>query len=181
MLSEPSEDDMTIAELIYEQVKKLPDQAAREVLDFVGYIRERGEWRDLMNAQSASLAPIWDNSEDKVWDNAWARRSAARAFPFTDLSAAKRRPVLALTALDGFGDFIALPVTSRPQAEHGIPLLAADLVRGSLPAPSWVRTDRIVTLNATLIVKTIGQVSARAVDTAVKKFCAGIGYPPPRS
>ena len=34
---------MTIAELIYEQVKKLPDQAAREVLDFVGYIRERGE------------------------------------------------------------------------------------------------------------------------------------------
>ena len=27
---------MTIAELIYEQVKKLPDQEAREVLDFVG-------------------------------------------------------------------------------------------------------------------------------------------------
>ena len=67
------EDDMTIAELIYQQVKKLPDQAAREVLDFVGYIRERGEreeWRDLMNAQSASLVPVWDNSEDQVWDNA---------------------------------------------------------------------------------------------------------------
>jgi mRNA interferase MazF len=87
---------------------------------------------------------------------------------------------LALTALDGFGDFIALPVTSRPQAEHGIPLLAADLVRGSLPAPSWIRTDRIVTLNATLIVKTIGQVSARVVDAAVKQFCAGIGYPQSR-
>jgi mRNA interferase MazF len=101
-------------------------------------------------------------------------------FPFTDLSAAKRRPVLALTALDGFGDFIALPVTSRPQAEHGIPLLAADLVRGSLPAPSWIRTYRIVTLNATLIVKTIGQVSVRAVDAAVKQFCAGIGYPQSR-
>jgi hypothetical protein len=71
--SQPSEGDMTIAELIYEQVKKLPDQAAREVLDFVGYIRERGdrgEWRDLMNAQSASLAPVWENSEDEVWDNA---------------------------------------------------------------------------------------------------------------
>lgn len=64
---------MTIAELIYEQVKKLPDQAAREVLDFVGYIRERGEraeWRDLMSAQSELLAPVWDNSEDQVWDNA---------------------------------------------------------------------------------------------------------------
>jgi mRNA interferase MazF len=101
-------------------------------------------------------------------------------FPFTDLSAAKRRPDLALTALDGFGDFIALPVTSRPQAEHGIPLLTADLVRGSLPTPSWIRTDRIVTLNATLIVKTIGRVSARVVDAAVKQFCAGIGYPQSR-
>ena len=30
---------MTIAELIYEQVKRLPYEAAREVLDFVGYIR----------------------------------------------------------------------------------------------------------------------------------------------
>jgi len=71
LLSRP-EDEMTIAELIFEQVKKLPDQAAREVLDFVGYIRERGEradFRDLVKAQSASLASVWDNSEDQVWDN----------------------------------------------------------------------------------------------------------------
>lgn len=64
---------MTIAELIFELVKKLPDQAAREVLDFVGYMRdrsERAEWRDLMTAQSASLALLWDNYEDQVWDNA---------------------------------------------------------------------------------------------------------------
>jgi len=63
---------MTIAELIYEQVKNLPDHAAREVLDFVGYLRERGEcaeWRDLKAAQAASLAPVWDNTEDQVWDN----------------------------------------------------------------------------------------------------------------
>jgi hypothetical protein len=63
---------MTIAELVYEQVKTLPDQLAREVLDFVGYLRERGnraDWRDLMDAQSASLAPVWDNVEDKVWDD----------------------------------------------------------------------------------------------------------------
>jgi mRNA interferase MazF len=48
-------------------------------------------------------------------------------FPFSDLSATKRRPVLALTASDSYGDFIALPVTSRPQTEHGLPLAAADL------------------------------------------------------
>jgi mRNA interferase MazF len=56
--------------------------------------------------------------------------------PFTDLSTAKRRPVLALTAPDSYGDFIALPVTSRPQAEHGVALIAADFVKGALPAAS---------------------------------------------
>ncbi len=64
---------MTIAELIYEQVKSLPENTAREVLDFVGYLRERGrraDWRDLMNAQSASLAAVWDNTEDRIWDDA---------------------------------------------------------------------------------------------------------------
>ncbi len=64
---------MTIAELVYEQVKTLPEPLAREVLDFIGYLRERrerGDWRDLMNAQAASLAPVWDNAEDKVWDDA---------------------------------------------------------------------------------------------------------------
>jgi len=63
---------MSIADLVYEQVKTLPDQLAREVLDFVGYLRERGErseWRDLANAQSASLAPVWDNAEDEIWND----------------------------------------------------------------------------------------------------------------
>jgi hypothetical protein len=63
---------MSIAELVYEQVKALPEPAAREVLDFIGYLRERverHEWRDLMNAQSSSLAPLWDNADDEVWND----------------------------------------------------------------------------------------------------------------
>lgn len=50
-------------------------------------------------------------------------------FPFTDLSALKRRPVLALTAADAFGDFVGVPVTSRPQA-HGLLLEDSALVSG---------------------------------------------------
>ena len=63
---------MTIADLVYEQVKALPDQLAREVLDFVGFLRERrdrGEWDDLMNAQRSALVPVWDGGEDDVWDD----------------------------------------------------------------------------------------------------------------
>jgi hypothetical protein len=61
---------MAIAELVYEQVKALPEPVAREVLDFIGYLRERGErreWRDLMSAQEASLVSVWGSTEDKVW------------------------------------------------------------------------------------------------------------------
>lgn len=64
---------MSIAEIIYEQVKTLPEPLAREVLEFVGFLRERShrdEWRDLMNAQATGRTPVWDNTEDKVWDDA---------------------------------------------------------------------------------------------------------------
>jgi mRNA interferase MazF len=92
-------------------------------------------------------------------------------YPFSDLSATKRRPVLLLTSPDRYDDFIALPVTSRPQSGRGVPLTSADLVRGTLPVPSWIRTDRIMTLNASLVVKSIGSVSNGIVSRAVKEFC----------
>ena len=63
---------MTIADMVYNQVKQLPDPLAREVLDFIGFLREgrdRAEWRDLMNVQTTGLAAVWDNPEDKVWDD----------------------------------------------------------------------------------------------------------------
>ena len=97
-------------------------------------------------------------------------------FPFTDLSASKRRPVLALTTPDRFGDFVALPVTSRAQVEHAVPIASADLVSGALPAASWIRTNRIVTLNVSLVVKTVGRVSERTVAAAVQQVCAYIGF-----
>jgi len=97
-------------------------------------------------------------------------------FPFTDLSAVKRRPVLAVTAADSYGDFIAIPVTSRPQAEHGLPLVATDMLTGTLPAASWIRTNRIVTLNVSLVVKIIGRISEQVVSDAVARFCSHIGY-----
>jgi len=98
-------------------------------------------------------------------------------YPFTDLSASKRRPVLALTAADAYGDFIALPVTSRPRPESGIPLSQDDMEHGSLPAVSWIRTDRIVTLNGSLVVKSVGRVRERLVAEAVERFYARIRGP----
>src|SRR5271166_4098090 len=97
-------------------------------------------------------------------------------FPFSDLSAAKRRPVLLHTGPDGYGDFIALAVTSRRQTDKAIALDPKDLVQGSLPLASWVRTDRVVTLNASLIVKEFGRVSEAVITAAVSRLCAFVGH-----
>jgi len=62
---------MAIADLIYEQTKKLPEHLAREVLDFVGYLagrQERERDHDLINAQETVLRTVWDNPEDQAWD-----------------------------------------------------------------------------------------------------------------
>jgi hypothetical protein len=63
---------MTIANIVYSQVKLPLDPLACEVFDFVGFLREgrdRAEWHDLMNAQVTGLNAVQDNPEDKVWDD----------------------------------------------------------------------------------------------------------------
>jgi len=78
-------------------------------------------------------------------------------YPFTDQSQAKRRPVLALTGPDDRGDFIGCPMTSRDRWINSRPVLPAELIEGALPLASWVRTDRVITLNMDLVVSRIGR------------------------
>ena len=62
---------MSVTELIQEQVMDLPEAQAKEVLDFILFLKaqpERQEWQDLMNAQESGLQAVWDNEEDRVWD-----------------------------------------------------------------------------------------------------------------
>lgn len=92
-------------------------------------------------------------------------------FPFTDLSSNKLRPVLALTAPDAQGDFTACPVTSRNRWTIARPLLPTDMVSGSLPRPSWVRTDHVVTLHLDLVVKKFGSVTETYRMGVVDDLC----------
>ena len=63
---------MGLAELVQEQIKVLPERQVKEVLDFIGYLKSRHEqnqWNDLMQAQEKSLANVWDNTDDEVWNH----------------------------------------------------------------------------------------------------------------
>ena len=35
----------------------------------IDYEQESADWRDLINARAGSLVPVWDNAEDKAWDD----------------------------------------------------------------------------------------------------------------
>lgn len=96
-------------------------------------------------------------------------------FPFSDLSATKRRPVLVLTDADAYGDFLlAVGVTSRPHHSNAIALTDADMIEGRLPVASWVRIDRVVTLNVSVVAKVFGCVGNELVERVVKAVCARV-------
>lgn len=92
-------------------------------------------------------------------------------FPFSDLSATKRRPILVVTDADAYGDFLAVGVTSRPHHSNAIPLLDTNMIEGRLPVSSWVRIDRVVTLNLSLVVKVFGSVDAPFIKQVVMAVC----------
>ncbi len=92
-------------------------------------------------------------------------------FPYSDAASSKRRPVLALTKPDEYGDFIGMAVSSRSHHAHVIPLQNDSLMGGQLPKPSWIRTYRIVTLNASLVIKAFAKIKANVHRQAVDALC----------
>jgi mRNA interferase MazF len=72
-------------------------------------------------------------------------------FPFSDLSAAKLRPAVALAAA-GHGDWMLCQVTSNAYADPtAVKLDAADFLRGSLRRTSFARPAKVFTAYEALI------------------------------
>jgi len=63
---------MGLAEIAQDQIKALPEGPVKEVLDFIGHIKSRNaqaQWHDLMQTQEITLAQVWDNPDDEVWNH----------------------------------------------------------------------------------------------------------------
>jgi len=64
----------SLPEDILDSVQRLPEAAAKEVLDFARFLLQKDQLqqeRDLVNAQQQSLED-WDNDADDVWNDAEA-------------------------------------------------------------------------------------------------------------
>lgn len=93
-------------------------------------------------------------------------------FPFSDLSAHKKRPVLILKAANVHGDFLAVQITSQPGYEGALVLEQGDFSIGLLPKKSFVRPDKLVTLNKSLIVQRMGILTDEAFARVQEGVCA---------
>jgi mRNA interferase MazF len=91
-------------------------------------------------------------------------------FPFSDLSATKRRPALVLANLEG-NDILLCQITSQYRGErHVVPLKTTDFNRGALPVNSYIRPERIFTADKTIILRTVGIVSNEILNKTVENI-----------
>lgn len=96
-------------------------------------------------------------------------------FPYTNLETTKRRPIVLMTSPDRHGDIVTLAITSAPTAEHAVRITSDDLQQGVLPKTSWIRCDKIFTLNADIVTKRYGMLDAATQARVRTCFCRFIG------
>lgn len=81
-------------------------------------------------------------------------------FPFSDLSAAKKRPALVVATLTG-NDVILCQITSQAVADrYAVPLMDHDFTSGGLRQTSNVRPNRLFTAESSIILYRAGTISA---------------------
>jgi mRNA interferase MazF len=98
------------------------------------------------------------------------------AFPFSSLTAIKRRPCLVLAAGDTPDDFVVAFITTQRDAARLRSSVAVEAAHAGwkqtgLKAPSVIRADKLVTLNDSVISGAIGKIPGdllTAVRTKLK-------------
>jgi mRNA interferase MazF len=90
-------------------------------------------------------------------------------FPQTNLVVGKRRPALVVADLPG-DDLILCQITTRARSDQSsFALDAADFERGQLAQPSFIRPQRLFTIEQRVILYSIGKVkTSKLAEVLVK-------------
>ncbi len=96
-------------------------------------------------------------------------------FSFSDLTHQKRRPVMQLTSLDVFGDFLAVAIISQAGHDDAIQLQDDDIANGQLPKISWIRGTKLFSLNRDSVVVTLGSLRPEAFERIRGEICVMLG------
>ncbi|MGC1176503.1 MAG: type II toxin-antitoxin system PemK/MazF family toxin [Candidatus Saccharimonadales bacterium] len=90
-------------------------------------------------------------------------------FPFSDLRFGKRRPALVLAQAE-YGDMVLCLITSRPfSSSRTVTLEKQAFAEGGLRETSYIRYDKLATLDRTLIGEKIGHLKTPMTKTVLER------------
>ena len=91
-------------------------------------------------------------------------------FPFSDLSASKRRPALVIAGLTGI-DIILCQITSKDRYDnYSIILNEKDFAKGSLKVQSIIRPNRLFTADKSIVLYRIGSLKKDKIEEVEDKI-----------
>lgn len=86
-------------------------------------------------------------------------------FPFSDLTINKLRPCLVIGIAE-FNDIVLCQITSKQyQSKRAVRLLKSDFIKGTIVTNSFIRPDKIATLDRKMIKQTLGTISENKLNT----------------
>jgi mRNA interferase MazF len=92
------------------------------------------------------------------------------AFPFSDLTSNKLRPCLVIGIAE-FNDIALCQITSKQyQSKRAVPLLKSDFIQGTIVTNSFIRPDKIATLDRKMIKQILGTISENKLITVKMKL-----------
>jgi len=92
-------------------------------------------------------------------------------FPFSDLSASKKRPALAVATLEG-DDVILCQITSEARFDrYSIALNNSDFKQGGLRLTSMIRPNRLFTADMSIIRYKAGSLKEKKIREVANKIC----------
>jgi mRNA interferase MazF len=91
-------------------------------------------------------------------------------FPFSNLATNKLRPCL-IIGIAEFNDIVLCQITSQQyQSKRAVTLLRSDFIRGTIATDSFIRPDKIATLDRSMIKQTLGTISKGKLNTVKLKL-----------
>ena len=91
-------------------------------------------------------------------------------FPFSDVSATKRRPALVIAESDS-NNIIVCPITSKPGRDYEIKLEDQDFRIGQLNlSPCYIRPNIIATVDKSNVIRHIGNLQDEKINEVINKI-----------
>ncbi len=91
-------------------------------------------------------------------------------FPFSNLSSQKIRPALIVAIVD-FGDVILCQITSKKySSSNPIKLVSTNFESGSLPVDSFIRPDKLFTIDKSMISTVYGELNDTKTDEVLSSI-----------